>query len=57
MKYQFKYIKIGSYYRPIIPIALRDGDRIIDFNALIDSGADFNLFPGRIADILGLDTQ
>lgn len=57
MKYQFRYIKIGSYYRPIIPIALRDGNKIVDFHALIDSSADFNLFPGRIADILGLDVR
>ena len=57
MKYQFKYVKIGSYYRPIIPITLRDGSKTIDFHALIDSGADFNLFPGRIADILGLDLR
>ncbi len=57
MKYQFKYIKIGSYYRPLIPIALRDDDKIIDFHALIDSGADFNLFPGHIADILEIDLR
>src|SRR5258708_2158156 len=53
----FKYIKIGSYYRPLIPIALRDDDKIIDFHALIDSGADFNLFPGHIADILEIDLR
>ena len=57
MKYQFQYIQIGSYYRSIIPITLKDGNKVVDFHAMIDSGADFNLFPGRIADILELDLR
>ncbi len=51
----FTYIKLGSYYRPIIPIALKEGNEIIDFPALVDSGSDFNVFPGFLADFLGIN--
>lgn len=50
----FPYIKSGAHFRPIIPIQVRYNNILIEYVALIDSGADFNLFPGEIADTLGI---
>lgn len=54
MAYTFPYVKAGFYYRPI-PIKLRHDSTLVEYRALIDSGADFNLFHGEIADILDID--
>lgn len=35
--------------RPIIPISLRNGINSLRYEALIDSGADFSIFPVEIA--------
>lgn len=40
-------------YRPVIPIKLFLDDRVITFDALVDSGADECAFPGWIAKMLG----
>ncbi len=57
IKQQFPYIQAGLYYRPIIPIRLRYHTIIARYSALVDSGADFNLLHGEIADVLGIDLQ
>jgi len=57
IKYWFKYIKFGPFYRPVIPIGLKNDHKRIDYLALIDSGADFNIFHGEIAEILGINLQ
>lgn len=53
-KLKFDYIKIGSHKRPIIPVRLTYGNSSVNTPALIDSGADFNVFPLSIAKDLGL---
>ncbi len=55
MRYKFPYSKAGIWYRPIIPITIRFLKREITYLALLDSGADFNIFHGDIAKILGID--
>lgn len=40
--------------RPIIPISLKYGDKSLRYEALVDSGADFNIFPLEIADKLAI---
>lgn len=40
--------------RPVIPIEVGYGEKVIRYFALIDSGADMNLFHGEIADLLGI---
>ena len=40
--------------RPIVEITLRKGDRSIQCEALIDSGADYCLFPATLALALGI---
>jgi len=51
---KFDYIKIGKYKRPIIPVQLSYQDNSVNTPALVDSGADFNLFHIGIADSLGI---
>ena|SRR5579872_4666647 len=54
MKHKFSYLKTGLWYRPIIPVSLRHGKKEFSYLALLDSGADFNIFHADIADILGI---
>lgn len=54
-KLKFDYIKIGSRKRPIIPVRLSYKNSSINTPALIDSGADFNVFPLSITKDLGLN--
>jgi len=54
-KLKFDYIKIGSHKRPIIAIRLSYKNSSVNIPALIDSGADFNVFPLSIAKDLGLN--
>lgn len=60
---KFKYRKINlkdpfssrNYVlRPIIPISLRHKTKSIHYEALIDTGADFNIFPIELAQMLGI---
>lgn len=55
MKYKFQYIKTGIWHRPIIPITLRYNKVEFNYLALLDSGADFNIFHGDIARLLKID--
>lgn len=55
MKHTFSYAKIGLWYRPIIPVTLRFNKIEFNYLALLDSGADFNIFHADIAKILKID--
>jgi len=44
-----------SQLRPKIKIRVFKKDRYVDVLALIDSGANYCLFPGEIGDIVGID--
>lgn len=55
MKHNFPYVKTGLWYRPIIPVALRNNQKEFGYLALLDSGADFNIFHADIATILGIN--
>lgn len=46
--------KTKKVLRPIIPIILIYGKIIVGYEALIDSGADYNIFDAEIADVLGI---
>ncbi|MFA6006107.1 MAG: aspartyl protease family protein [Candidatus Paceibacterota bacterium] len=53
---KFPYKKIGpKKLKPIIPVEIMQEGNSISFHALIDSGADLNLFPGELAELLGLN--
>lgn len=55
MKHKFSYAKAGIWYRPVIPVTLRFNKIEFNYLALLDSGADFNIFHGDIANILKID--
>lgn len=55
MKYTFDYVKMGLLSRPIVPVTLRVNKIEFNYLALIDSGADFNIFHADIAKILKID--
>lgn len=54
MKFRYKNYGHGVF-RPVIPIEVIDQDKTVDYEVLIDSGADSNIFSAGIADILGID--
>ncbi len=59
----FKYKKIGTspevghILRPIIPIQLQKKNVIIRQEVLLDTGADFCLFSGEVADLLDIELK
>lgn len=55
VKYKFRYKKIGEFYRPLIDVNLRNGKLTCKYVALIDSGADFNIFHADVARLLSID--
>jgi len=57
MRVKFNYVKAGKFKRPIIPITLKNGKKIINYLALVDSGADFNVFHKEIAELLGVNLK
>lgn len=61
MKFPYRKINLQNPFsskkfilRPIIPFSIKYKDRALRFEALIDSGADFNIFPIEIATKLGI---
>lgn len=56
MKFPYKKLASGIS-RPIIPIEVIHAEKSIRYYALIDSGADMNVFHAEIADILGIDVE
>lgn len=55
MKHNFGYVKTGIWYRPVISVTLRYKNTEINYLALLDSGADFNIFHSDIAKLLKID--
>jgi len=63
MQYQYKEFEIDSgkstarkktILRPMIPVIILHNKQYVMYEALLDSGSDYNIFPSEIADILGL---
>lgn len=46
-----------SILKPIIPVKIIIGNELLDYAALIDSGADFCIFPADLGEYLGLDIR
>ncbi len=51
----FEYKKIGNFLRPIIPVTLKHNKKELNYVALLDSGADFNIFHSELAEVLEID--
>ena len=55
---RFPYKKLGpDVLRPVIPIEILYGDTSIRYEVLVDSGADFNIVPAELGDILGIEVE
>ena len=63
---KFKYHKYGlphpfsknkKLHRPLISLSLKHKEKSLYYEALIDSGSDFNIFPIELAEILGINLQ
>lgn len=46
-----------SLLRPIIPVTLKTDIDEIDYYALLDAGADFNIFHAEIGEAIGIDIE
>lgn len=57
MATSFPYRQAGLWHRPIIPVTLKFKGKEFNYLALIDSGADFNIFHAELAKILGIDLK
>lgn len=60
VKFPFTFIsrtKLGKIYRPyaIILVFSRAAGKWLPIEAVVDTGADYTLFPRRYAEILGID--
>lgn len=63
---KFKYLKYSLkdplnknkfLYRPIIPLSIGNTSNSVRFEALIDSGADFSIFPIEIAEKINISPK
>lgn len=63
---KFKYLKYSLkdplnknkfLYRPIIPLSISNISHSVHFEALIDSGADFSIFPEEIAEKINISPK
>jgi len=52
---KFRYKKFGQFIRPVIPIKIKNKDRSVNYEALIDSGADLCIFDAEIGELIGID--
>lgn len=62
MKFKYRKINLKDPFsnkkyilRPIIPVSLKYEDKSIHYEALIDTGADFCIFPIELANTLGIN--
>ena len=53
---KFKYKKcLDGQLRPVIAIKLKSGPAVVDYEVLVDSGADLCIFHAEMAELLGID--
>lgn len=55
---KFRYKKLSAHViRPVIPIELLHGGETVRYEVLVDSGADCNILPADIGELLGIDIE
>ena len=55
---KFSYKKIGArILRPVIPIEFLYNEEVVRYEVLVDSGADCNILPAEIGELLGIDVE
>jgi len=56
MKFRYKKYD-GQILRPVLPIIVKNGDKQVGYEVLVDSGADLCIFDGQIGEILGIKVK
>lgn len=54
---KFHYARYGKTLRPVIPVKLRFGGNEINYEVLVDSGADLCIFDAEIGRAIGVDIE
>ena len=54
---KFRYARYGHILRPVIPIKIISGAEIIDYQVLVDSGADLCLFSEEVGQAVNIDVR
>lgn len=54
---KFCYKKFGQFLRPVIPIKIKNKGRSVNYEVLVDSGADLCIFDAEIGEIIGIDIE
>lgn len=52
---KFYYKKFAQFLRPVIPIKIINKDRSVNYEVLIDSGADVCIFDAEIGELIGIN--
>lgn len=56
MKFPYKRYD-RDILRPVVPIRLKNGNKGLQYEALVDSGADVSLFSREIGETLGIEVE
>ena len=54
---KFKYARFGKTLRPVIPIKVKKGSKKINYQVLVDSGADMSIFDEELGEFIGLNVR
>ena len=54
---KFRYARYGHILRPVIPIKVILGEEVIDYQVLVDSGADLCLFSEEVGQAVNIDVR
>ncbi|MEK6888039.1 MAG: hypothetical protein AABX14_03785 [Candidatus Aenigmatarchaeota archaeon] len=53
---RFPYIQFGDKHLPIVPVKIK-GREWVQFEAFVDTGAGYSIFPFEITELLGIDGE
>lgn len=56
MKFNYKKYNLNTL-RPVVPIKLKNGEETINYEVLVDSGADLCIFDAEIGEALGIEVK
>jgi predicted aspartyl protease len=54
---KFAYVKFQIFYKPVLPVVFKFGNKSFPYQALIDTGADMAIIHAEIAEQLGLNLE
>lgn len=54
---KFRYKKFGRFLRPVIPIKIKNRGLSVNYEVLVDSGADICIFDAEIGELIGIDIK